>query len=202
MKKFFRKMLNATGFDIVRTRNQHGSFELHLRQLFLDRKIDCVIDVGANTGQYGSFLRGLGYDGWIVSFEPAKSVFDKLVEKSIRDDKWLCFNFALGDKTEKKILNVYGSTDFSSFLEANDYSKNIWNLLSSVTHEEVPVVKLDDIFHDMSQKQIVKTTISRWILKVMILMYFVEHCESLYKIDALQTELSLIHIYNNMGQCI
>jgi hypothetical protein len=35
-----------------------------------DRKIDVVLDVGANSGQFGQKLRGFGYRGDIVSYEP------------------------------------------------------------------------------------------------------------------------------------
>ena len=75
-----------------------------------------MIDVGANSGQYGLFLREIGYKGYIVSFEPVASVFEKLKEICEQDDKWFCYDFALGEKTEDKIINVYESTVFSSFL--------------------------------------------------------------------------------------
>lgn len=198
MKKLIRKMLNATGLDIVRIKNQHKSFEQHLKQIFLDKNIDCVIDVGANFGQYGNFLRNSGYNGWIVSFEPVITVYDKLVETAKNDKKWLCYQLALGDKNEKKILNVYSSTVFSSFLEANDYSKGIWNSLENVTPQEVPVAKLDDIFPEIYEK----TGCNNYYLKLDTQGYdlnvFQGALSSLAKINVLQTELSLIHVYKNM----
>ena len=198
MKQSIRKILNATGFDIVKIKNQHGSFEQHLKQIFLYKNIECVIDVGANSGQYGKFLRSLGFNGWIVSFEPVKLVYDKLVEAAKGDDKWLCYHLALGDKNETKVLNVYSSTVFSSFLEANEYSKKIWNSLENVTHQEVSVARLDDIFPEIYEK----TACNNYYLKLDTQGYdlnvFHGGLASLTKVNALQTELSLIHVYKNM----
>ena len=44
-----------------------------LRKLLAKLDINCVIDVGANRGQYGLVLRQLGYKGLIVSFEARAS---------------------------------------------------------------------------------------------------------------------------------
>ena len=57
----------------------------HLRKLFSHLQINCVLDVGANQGQYGRFLRQTGYQGWIISFEPSPADFQVLAERSAAD---------------------------------------------------------------------------------------------------------------------
>jgi FkbM family methyltransferase len=198
MKRLIRNIVNKAGFDIIRTKNNHGSFDVHLTNVFQKYSIDCVIDVGANSGQYGAFLRSMGFDGWIVSFEPVKSVFEKLTDSAKEDAKWICYNFALGDKPEKKIINVYSSSVFSSFLDASDYSKGIWKSLETVTPEEVTVKMLDDIFFEISER----TGCHHFYLKLDTQGYdlnvFHGGLKSLTKVDAIQTELSLIHVYKEM----
>jgi len=34
--------------------------------------------VGANRGQFGTLLRGIGYTGWIISFEPIRASYEAL----------------------------------------------------------------------------------------------------------------------------
>lgn len=198
MKKLIRYIFNKAGYDLIKTKNNHGSLDLHLNNVFHKYSIDCVLDVGANSGQYGAYLRALGFNGWIVSFEPVKSVFEKLVENANSDEKWISYNIALGDKTEKKMINVYSSTVFSSFLEATDYSKGIWKSLESVIPEEVTVKMLDNILPEISDR----TGCLHYYLKLDTQGYDVNvfrgSLKTLDKIDAIQTELSLIHVYKEM----
>ena len=198
MRNIFRNYLNTIGFDIVRVKNQHRSHSEHLSNVFAAKNVDCIIDVGANSGQFGLFLRGIGFDGYIVSFEPVKSVYNILEVTAKADHKWLCYNLALGDKEEKKTLNVYKSTSFSSFFEANDYSKNIWQSLDSVVLEIVDVVRLDDIFGEIVDR----TGCANFYLKMDTQGYdinvFHGAVESLEKIKSIQSELSLVAIYDDM----
>ena len=67
MIKTVRNILNQTGFDIIR-HSRFTDFEI-LRNKLL-RGCTHVVDVGANSGQWGSDLRRCGWSGPIYSFEP------------------------------------------------------------------------------------------------------------------------------------
>ncbi|MGH7046839.1 MAG: FkbM family methyltransferase [Stellaceae bacterium] len=89
----------------------------YLRRLFDLLAIDCVIDVGANLGQYRSFLRDeVGYTGVTVSFEPIPSHAQILKDRARGDPKWLVEGCALGTAPGTLKLNVMIDTQFSSFL--------------------------------------------------------------------------------------
>jgi hypothetical protein len=51
-------------------------------------KIDLVLDVGANMGQFASEIRHCGYAGRIVSFEPLSQAHGQLLQSSAGDSLW------------------------------------------------------------------------------------------------------------------
>jgi FkbM family methyltransferase len=71
-----------------------------LRELLTRLEIDCVLDVGANIGQFGSDLRGIGYTGWICSFEPSPEVYSILTGHL--DARWCAYPVALAAHDEQK----------------------------------------------------------------------------------------------------
>lgn len=152
LRQILRYVLNRLGFDIVRLRNSHGDLATHLKNVLDRNEVDCVIDVGGNKGQYDQMLRSIGYRGHIESFEPVRHVYDELKQNSSNDSKWTCHHCALGDKAELKTINVYSSSVFSSFLEANRYSKGIWKSLEDVQPEEVRVARLDQLYTDIVRR--------------------------------------------------
>lgn len=200
MKRLMRAALHKLGFDLVRVGNSHDDLTKHLTNVLRSRNIDCILDVGANSGQYGAFLRSLGYKGYIISFEPVGAVFHDLKRNSAGDDKWLCCNYALGDKTETKVLNVYKSTVFSSFLTANEYSKNIWRSLETVAPETVQVFRLDDVWPELTGKLACENFMLKLDTQGFDNLVFEGARGCLEQINVLQSELSLIPVYDGMPQ--
>ncbi len=198
IKKSIHKAANVFGFDVIKKGHFDQGLGTHLSKVFKSREIDCVLDVGANSGQYGKYLRDIGYTGYIVSFEPVKSVFDELVKNSSADAKWICHNLALGDETQTLRINVFEDTQFSSFLEASDYSKTMWEVIRQSSAEDVAVARLDEVFDGIKgatgcQNFYLKLDTQGFDLKV-----FRGAGESLRHIHAMQSELSLISVYEGM----
>ena len=100
--------------------------------------IDCVIDVGANEGQYARLLRRLGFTGLILSFEPNPEVFKLMQGAFAKDHAWQGFNCALGSSEEELDFNVFEHSQISSFLPGSAlvHSKLVRTL-------KVPVHRLD-----------------------------------------------------------
>lgn len=133
-----------------------------------------------------------------MSFEPVREVYERLQENAKSDPRWICYNLALGERHQEKTINVYESSVFSSFLEATDYSKNIWSSLDTMNEEVVQVSRLDDIFPEL----VAKTTCGSFFLKMDTQGYdinvFRGAIGSLRNVKALQSELSLIAVYKKM----
>lgn len=119
---FYNQLAEMVGYRLKNKKRSHDFLDTHLRQVFNRYEINTVIDVGANVGQYGLFLRKNGFKGKIISFEPLSETFQTLQKTASNDPLWQVFNFALGNLAEKKKINIVGKsgqTDFSSFLTPN-----------------------------------------------------------------------------------
>src|SRR4051794_29619168 len=92
---------------------------------WLDRaRIDLVIDVGGNTGQFASALRYIGYRGDILTFEPIPYAFAALSHRMRADKHWRGRQIAIGEATGEAILNVMCNTVYSSFLSRVSQNKD------------------------------------------------------------------------------
>lgn len=79
--------------------------------------VDLVFDVGANTGQFARQIRGAGFKGRIVSFEPLSEAHRQLTATAAKDPLWSVHErCALGDQTGTAELNVAGNSVSSSVL--------------------------------------------------------------------------------------
>ncbi|MBV9834186.1 MAG: FkbM family methyltransferase [Alphaproteobacteria bacterium] len=195
------KVSRSFGYDIVPLREmKERDFALHLRELLASRKIDCVIDVGANVGQYRDFLRDrVLYEGPIVSFEPVGRHIEILRNRAKGDRDWHVEGYALGSKSGAMPINVMASDQFSSFLEPDHSRVSDFGTLNVPCSTELVAVRtLDQILPTLRQQ----LGFFRPYLKIDTQGYDIEVLhgaeESLPAISALQTEASVIGIYKSM----
>jgi FkbM family methyltransferase len=195
------KVSRSFGYDIVPLREmKERDFALHLRELLASQRIDCVLDVGANVGQYRDFLRDrVLYEGPIVSFEPVGRHIEILRRRARDDRDWHVEGYALGAKSGAMPINVMASDQFSSFLEPdNTHVQDYGELNVPCRTELVAVRTLDQILPTLRQQ----LGFFRPYLKIDTQGYDIEVLhgaeDSLPSISALQTEASVIGIYKSM----
>jgi FkbM family methyltransferase len=83
-----------------------------------------VIDVGANSGQWAKYLRSQGYRKTLLSIEPTKKAFGRLLNISKNDDLWIPLNVAIDLKeSTRKILVSNNDGLSSSFFDLLDEHK-------------------------------------------------------------------------------
>jgi len=110
--------------------------------------IDLVIDVGANTGQYGVVLREAGYKNQIISFEPMREAFSQLSLISGRYQKWSSYQYGVGRANEEQIINVSKNSASSSILPVTELSTNAEPLTITTRQEKINIVALDSFLVD------------------------------------------------------
>lgn len=169
----------------------------HLAALLKAYEADCVVDVGAHVGEFGTALRNAGYSGQIVSFEPVNNYFRRLEAVAAPDTKWQVYRAALGRDTGDRPMNVMDGTG-SSFLSPSKYAMRFWPEWNSAYIEKVPMRRLSEMM-DMFFPSI---GVSRPFLKLDTQGYDVEVFQSagdrIHDFVGLQCELSLIPLYEGM----
>ncbi|HXG81008.1 MAG TPA: FkbM family methyltransferase [Sphingomicrobium sp.] len=189
LKRLIRSAFDRAGYYVV----AHGyTTHLVLRDTLKSalEDVDLVFDVGANIGQYGTYLRKeIGYRGRIMSFEPNPADFRRCEELAAADGKWDVHNFALGEKEEVLQLNVMAETGLNSFYDPvpSQFAGN-----KVVEQVPVPVRRLDSVVTE-AEGAFLKCDTQGHDLAV-----FRGATGILNQLKGIQTELSVLPIYANM----
>lgn len=191
IKHEIRKLVWALGYDI--TGFTPSSHSLAARKRILE-PVDTVLDIGANSGQFGQLLRtDLAYRGRILSFEPLTSAFELLKAKAKDNPGWEVFNFALGEASEKLEINIAGNSWSSSFRDMLPAHVKAAPGSKFVGKEIVEVRTLDSLFDKVCKRH------TNIYMKV-----DTQGCESsvvkgseksLPRIDTIEMEMSLVPLY-------
>lgn len=202
IKASLSALTRSAGFELIPTwRIQHLSFELFLRDLFSMYSIDLVIDVGANLGQYHDFVRyQVGYQGWIVSFEPDPDCVLRLLERSRSDDKWHIEPVALGCQRGLLDLHVTADSHFNSFLHpAKDgLVAKQFEVKSKIINKSTVQVRTLEDYEPLFAELIVSRPYLKLDTQGFDLEVLMGATNFLPKIRALQTEASVRAIYDGM----
>jgi len=192
MKAAFRAIGLDVGFANA-TMNEENT----LRRLFRGQRVQFVLDVGANTGQFGSLVRKCGFLGPIVSFEPLAAANRKLVARAAHDPQWtIADRAAVGAAPSTGVINVAFNSTSSSLLGMNVRHLRAAPNSRLLHTEEVSVIPLDDCLDRYVAAD------SGGFLKVDAQGYELEvfrgadKCLS-RRIDVIQTELSLVELYEH-----
>lgn len=186
-----RRLLEAKGYVFVR--GQDALALARRKRVIEAHSIDLVIDVGANSGQYGCAMRELGYEGRIHSFEPMNSAWVELQRRITGDALWKASQMALGEAPGTKILHIAGNSISSSVLDMLPAHESNAPQSRYVKDEQVAVSTLDEEFPKINGNA------SRIWLKLDVQGYESKVLEgatrSLNAINVIQTEMSLTPLY-------
>ena len=163
------------------------------QQLFAAKGVDLVLDVGAAVGAYGTELRGFGYHGRIVSFEPLSNAYAALLRVSDRDPGWVAIRTALGEDDGETDINVAGNSDSSSLLPMLEAHRSAAPHANYVGVETIQVHKLDDVaaeYTARSHQQFLKIDTQGFERQVLA-----GATKTMPSVVGLQIELSFVPLY-------
>lgn len=141
-KQPLRRLVERLGYELVPLERAEVD---RFRSLLAEVDVACVLDVGANIGQYVERIRLLGYRGPVISFEPGATAFGRLAQAASGDPLWEVRNEAVGRHADRLPLNVSKNSVSSSLLPVSE--RHVAAAPQSVvtSSETVDVVTLDEV---------------------------------------------------------
>jgi FkbM family methyltransferase len=181
--------LGRAGWEL---RPTTGDAEDRRARLLAAERIDLVLDVGANVGQYAMRLRNSGYRGRIVSFEPYATAFRQLERSASRDPLWETRRLAVADAEGEAELNVAGNSFSSSLLPMTARQLQSAPESRYVAGEHVRTVRLDSLWDELvgGARVWLKLDVQGFEMRVLQGVG-----ERLQAARAVETELSLTPLY-------
>jgi FkbM family methyltransferase len=140
-----QRLARRLGYDLT-PRAKAKSPNAQLVAVLAHFRISCVLDVGANVGQYGAMLRAWGYPGRIVSFEPQATAHTALARRAAADPAWqVAPPIALGARDGEIELEVSAESDMSSLLPQSALLRRVSPSSAAIGKETVPLRRLDEV---------------------------------------------------------
>jgi FkbM family methyltransferase len=138
-----QRLARRLGYDLT-LRRKARPHEAQLVAVLERFAVSCVLDVGANVGQYALMLRDWGFGGRIVSFEPLADAHVTLARRAAADTGWqVAPRMAIGDRDGEVELEVSAESDMSSILPQTELLRQISPSSTVLRRERVPLARLE-----------------------------------------------------------
>ena len=160
-----------------------------------DRKIDIVIDVGANVGQFGQSLRDEGYKGRIVSFEPIEAAFHELSKRASADANWQANHCGLGATSGEAVIHVSELSVCSSILDLTSVASLHDSRVAVTRTETIAIRTLDEVAANLSGSILLKIDTQGYEKQVME-----GGPQTVARVKGILMELPVIHVYEGEWQ--
>lgn len=181
--------LGRAGWEL---RPTTGDAEERRARLLAAERIDLVLDVGANVGQFAMRLRNAGYRGRIISFEPYAAAYRQLERSASRDPQWNACRLALSDSEGEAELNVAANSFSSSLLSMTARHLESAPDSAYVDSERVRTARLDSLWDGLvaGSRAWIKLDVQGYEMQVLR-----GAGERIREARVVETELSLAPLY-------
>lgn len=188
------------GVELLRF-NPTNSLDAARPLLLREQRVDLVVDVGANSGQWATELRAEGYAGPIVSFEPFADACEQLRAGAASDPAWTVHRVALSDYEGEAQLHVADNEGASSSLLAMaEAHRRAAPNAGYVAVETVTTTTLDAVDLPPGERLMLKLDVQGAERAVL------DGAErTLPRVRAVECELSLVELYEGqalMGELV
>jgi FkbM family methyltransferase len=186
LKESLKDILKQMGLDVRIYRKIPSPLVIH--------KIDLLLDVGANAGQYAMKARAAGYRNRIVSFEPLSTAHESLEANARSDPSWIIHErCAIGAKDGTGEINISRNSYSSSLLPMLPAHTDAWPesaYIGKMTTKIVPLSSVFDAYRRGAERVFVKIDTQGYESEV---LDGAKNC--LGSISGIELELSVVPLY-------
>ncbi len=198
MQRFRRRAGLSTGIYLkLKRMTASPSEDLRTVKILENFRIQKVLDVGANTGQFAEALFDFGYKGEVVSFEPTTDAYQQLEKRVAKYPNWkLADRMAIGDIDGTVTINISRDTNFNSIKDLNPEYLDYNDQSAIIDQEEVPVSRIDSLqgkYFTPEESLMLKIDTQGFEREVLDGAQ-----ESLKYIDAVKIEMPILPVYKNV----
>lgn len=158
------------------------------------RRLETVVDIGANRGQFSLAVRQWAQKARVISFEPLPGPASVFRSVFAGDDQVVLHQVAIGPRPEQRTMHVSARDDSSSLLEIGDAQSSYFPGTHEVGTLEVEVGTLDDFLtkEDIVRPAMLKLDVQGFELQALA------GCKSLISdFDYVYCECSFVELYKN-----
>jgi FkbM family methyltransferase len=146
VKSALQSVFHACGIEVRILRHSNSERQV-LKDVLEATRIDTVLDVGANSGQFAGLAFDVGFGGVLVSFEAQESVHRDLVRRAARrGGSWIIApRAAVGSGRGRIELNISQNSVSSSILPMRSVHLEAAPQSRYVGKETVDLARLDEL---------------------------------------------------------
>jgi FkbM family methyltransferase len=152
LRDVIRRMVRRFGLQsssaVLRLRRFYPrpSDSAQLAKMLAHHRVNVVLDVGANAGQFGKELRLAGYTERIVSFEPLSAAHAQLLTTAKGDPNWTVVErMAIGNQEADVTINISADSVSSSVMDMLEAHISAAPDSVFVAKEQVRMHRLDNV---------------------------------------------------------
>ena len=163
--------------------------------LLLQQRIDLLLDVGANVGQFARERRAEGYRGEIVSFEPLPDAHARLAATAAQDPHWTVHpRAAVGAQPGQTEINIAGNSQSSSLLPMLSSHSDAAPQSAIIGRAATDVITLDSVFdlYDREGRRVFLKIDTQGFEKPVL----DGAARWLDKVEGIQLEMSVVPLYD------
>lgn len=200
----------AVVFEPTLARSRQGRLERgvasflaaqHTAMLLRELRVDVLLDVGANRGQFAQQARRQGYRGRIVSFEPVPDLVEVLEREAADDPDWQVHACALGEEDGTAEIHWSPGT-LSSLLPASDFGRQWNDALDDMAVREIAVRRLDGLWDEVTAGLDAPRPFLKMDTQGYDVATFRGAGDRVAQLLGLQSEVAMVPIYDGMPRLL